>query len=571
MRPLRESPLWIGIAALAASTLAGAWLWHGRLPTGPLFKVLGLAPWPLTAWALWACRDAWRAWPLWLKAAAGVILSSLLVMALTPLTARDGMAFHLAFPRRLLRGGPDAFWGGPAAFDTYYTFIPLVGHMLYLLSLAWSESTALLWLPLCWLGTLWGLRRIGKELDPDAPERESGWLVLSCLPLTRFAAGGYLDVAATCAAAFSLVAFLRWLSGGRDALLAASGLLAGALPALKPTGLFFPGILLALLVFLRSGRLGDRKQRAAACLAFALCALAVIAPWLARNWIATGNPFYYLARHGGFFARLGGPFILRDNAYALGTGLTRLAWLTLPAVLLASAPWLGILGLAACGRRLPKDPRLPVLWAMLLPVPLIAAASYCSVENVVRWSLPYLLPSCVLGQMAWRRLDPGWPARSAKAIVVAGLLAAAAFGAGRIQDRGGVLVGLESREAFLSRKIETYRATAFLNGCRPGRVMIVGALDYYVQAPFLHARDDHGFTPFAALKGIPDFLVWMPDDITHLLVERLPGGGRVTFLRWLARDGIPSGLQLVYKDPGALVFKIPRGPPAAGTGTPPAP
>lgn len=569
MRPLRESPLWIGLAALAGATLVAAWLWQGLLPTNAMFRALGLAPWPLTAWALWTCRSTWGAWPLWLKAAAGVTLASLLVMAFTPLTARDGMAFHLAFPRRLLREGPSAFRGGDAAFDTYYTFIPLVGHMLYLLSLAWSESTALLWLPLGFLGTLWGLRRIGRELDPDAPGRPSGWLALACLPLSWFAAGAYLDVVATCAAALSLVAFLRWLPGGGYALLAASGLLAGALPALKPTGAFFPIVLMALLVFLRAERLGDRRRRAIACLAFGLCALAAIAPWLVRNWIATGNPFYHLARHGGFFAGLGGPFILHDGAYALGTGLSLQAWLVLPILLLASAPWLGVLGLGA--QHLPRDPRLAVLWAMLLPVPVIAAASYCSVENVVRWSLPYLLPSCVLGGMAWGRLAPGWPARLAKAVAVAGLLATAAFAARRIVDRGPVLLGLESREAFLSRKVPTYPATAHLNTLGAGRVLVVGALDYHLESPFLHARDDHAFTPYARMEGIPDFLAWMPGDVTHLLVERFPGGGSRTFLDWMARDGVPAGLQLVYEDPGALVFRVSRASPAPGPGTPPAP
>ncbi len=562
---MRPSPLWIGIALLAAATLAGVWLWQGFMPTDSLLKLLGLSPWPLTAWALWTCRHAWKPWSPWLKTVSALILASLLIMALTPLTARDGMSFHLAFPRRLIREGPGAFWGGGVAFDNYHAFIPLVGHMLYLLSLAWSESTALLWLPLCFLGTLWGLRRISRELDPEAPEGGSGWLPLSCLPLAWFAAGGYLDVVATCAAVLSLVAFLRWVSEGKAPLLVASGLMAGALPALKPTGVFFPAILLVFLLFLGAG---GWKRRAEVCIGFSLCVLLVIAPWLVRNWIATGNPFYYLARHGGFFARLGGPYVLQDSAYALGTGLSRLAWLSLPAILLASAPWLGVLGLGALGRRLPRDPRLQVLWAMLIPVPLVAAASYCSVENVVRWSLPYLLPSCVLGGMAWRRLVPGWPSRVAKAIVVAGLLASAAFGARRILDRAPVLLGLESREAFLSRKVETYRASVHLNALGAGRVLVVGALGYHLEAPFLHARDDHGFTPYADLKSIPGFMGWVPGDITHLLVERFPGGGSRTFLDWLARDGMPPGLELLYEDPGAFVFRIPREP---RTGTPPAP
>jgi len=324
----------------------------------------------------------------------------------------------------------------------------------------------------------------------------AGWLaavLFLAVPMVSWELGvAYVDLGVTFFFATALLAALlaverggwRWatLTGVACGLAMGTKLNAGLLAL--PVG--------AAVVVAAARRWGWwRALLGGTCLAGA--ALAVVLPWLARDWAWTGNPVFpyfnqvfasprweldsgwqnlHLFGHRqGVLAGLLLPWDLLVNARVFGEGLGpgvagALLWLGLP--------W------CALARRTPEARIALAAWAVILP----AAALTLAAAQYLRYLLPLYVPLAVVAAL---NLELAWSwARRRPAAVAAGLaLGLLYLGGSRlahlamlwpIPERFPVTVafGLEKGEAFLTRAVHEYAALRHLDSLVEEDAKVVG-------------------------------------------------------------------------------------------------
>jgi hypothetical protein len=223
---------------------------------------------------------AWRAALLALGAAFGVVY---LFNALAPEHSPDGVAYHLGLVSRYAR-----HHGFQRITTNMYANLSQGVEMLYLMSFSLGRHSAaslthlafLVWLPLAMLA--WA-RREGFP----AAGAVAALLVFLSPVVGRDGTTAYNDVAvaAIVFAVFRIVEL--WRAQQDDRLLILAGLLAGYGYAAKYTAfLCLPYALASVAWRLR----GQWRRLARAAIVLGGCALAMMAPWLAKNAMWLGNP-----------------------------------------------------------------------------------------------------------------------------------------------------------------------------------------------------------------------------------------------------------------------------------------
>ncbi|MBM3746290.1 MAG: glycosyltransferase family 39 protein [Acidobacteria bacterium] len=221
------------------------------------------------------------------KVVFGVVFGAFTVLyffnALAPEVSPDGSTYHLGLVARYLREH-----GFTRITTSMYANLSQGMEMLFLFAFAFGKHSAaalvhfafLLALPLAMLA--YG-RRIGH-----ARAGAVGALLVYASPLAGVdGISAYNDVAVACVL-FTLFYLLEiWEKDPRPGWLAAAGLLAGFGYALKYTAL--------LAVPYALGRVGwtlwrNRRPLVRPLALTGACALLMIAPWMAKNWIWLGNP-----------------------------------------------------------------------------------------------------------------------------------------------------------------------------------------------------------------------------------------------------------------------------------------
>ena len=224
--------------------------------------------------------------PFW-KALFGVIFAAFAVLyffnALAPEISPDGSTYHLGLVARYLREH-----GFQRITTNMYANLSQGMEMLFLFAFAFGKHSAaalvhfafLLTLPLAMLAYT---RRIGFPRAGVV-----GSLLVFASPIVGVAGiSAYNDVAVACVV-FTVFYLLEiWDQQPSPALLVPIGLLAGFGYAIKYTA--FLAVPYAL------GRVGWKLWRARQPVrrplaVISLCALLMIVPWMAKNWILLGNP-----------------------------------------------------------------------------------------------------------------------------------------------------------------------------------------------------------------------------------------------------------------------------------------
>jgi hypothetical protein len=282
----------LGAGALAA--VAGLLGTLGLLQPWALLLVLaGLAG--LGGREMWRGRAAWRlAVPRGARvpvALVAVCALLTLLTAVTPSPFYDQLHYHLAFPFHWLRDGHLTVFPRHA-----YSFFPATHGLLYayaLAALGAAAAQAVHW----WMGAL-AVAGVGA-LAASLRGPRAGWWAAALLATTPslllLATWAAADLAVL---AFMVAALLLVRLASTDAKLAASPspwLLAGTTVGLAVGCKYLAGLTVAvpvgvatLLVRVPRGGLGP-VRRSALVVAGAVAALA---PWLARNVAATGDPVY---------------------------------------------------------------------------------------------------------------------------------------------------------------------------------------------------------------------------------------------------------------------------------------
>jgi hypothetical protein len=292
----------IGVLALlfllaGASLGLSAYLLWGELVAGLL-----LLRKPLLAWLrLWSgvkvLLNGLTFMERFLAASAILMLAMAFVISLSPPLAFDALVYHLALPRLYLQAGrivyvPQImFWG-----------MPQTGEMLYTwgMGLAGEQTAALIG----WgfgLLTLVGLAGVLQAYV----SRRVAWVAVASLiagyTLAISLSWAYIDWLMGLWGFCFFTSLLQWRFSRSYRSLFATGAFAGFAFATKYTG----GLLALISIFVlawdafRKRLDGSKKENQLPIfmrrlLVFSGAAAMVALPWLLKNWIATGNPFYPL-------------------------------------------------------------------------------------------------------------------------------------------------------------------------------------------------------------------------------------------------------------------------------------
>jgi hypothetical protein len=305
-----------------------------------------------------------------------VILAATLVIALAPPLQFDALVYHLALPQeyltehRLSYITQNFFWGMPQTAEMLYTWA---------MSLAGARAAAVTgWL--VGLVTLLGLLGLIYQAFGSDP----AWAGISALMAgftPAFLLGwAYIDWWMLLFSIAFLIFILLWSGTNYDQYLGVAGLFAGFATGTKYTA----GVLLlcgAAVIFIRHR--ADYRRLFQSILWFGLPAMLVFSPWLAKNFLATGNPVY------PFFIPAGVVTKLRLNLYQGGVAWG--SWLDFVFLPLRATFW-GVHN--STGYNASIGP-------LLLGLGLTAGIGWRSREHAQRTSLLVILQLSLVGILIW--------------------------------------------------------------------------------------------------------------------------------------------------------------------------
>jgi hypothetical protein len=517
--------LGLGDMSQSQKTLCGATLGLGLLALGGfLLGALGLfKPWAASAYlaALWVIgyaelkpaleslapdQNLLRERPLSAAAVALPLLAALW-MCLVPPHQYDSLVYHLALPQAYLREG--RLFAPPGIV---YAHFPQNGEMLFSLALLLgSDILAQMYMWLSTVLAIWWVFALGRREAPMSAVALAAIFIATHSAVLLMSSTTYVEPLIMLWITAAALGFERWRQlapegGGPRGWLILSAIFTGlALGTKYYAGIGAAAFGLRLLWALAFDR---RKERAVDLALFTAIVSALFAPWLIKNWVCVRNPvfpflykwfentgtgwnadlaagyFSVLTEYGhvgGFFHSLISlPILLLRNPLRFGGGMDVLGDLGWDVSL-----WLLPLGAWAASKN-------KALRGLLLFCFLWGAAWFSS--GVVLRFLTVLVPILALlgacGLVAlWRGLD-----RWAR-VVIGGSLGLmtlahlflfvfvhATFGS------GSTAFGLESRDSFLTRRLDYYSCADWLRGnaVENDKILVVGEQrGYYLAADHL--------------------------------------------------------------------------------------
>jgi hypothetical protein len=308
-----QSALGLGILGAATLILGAAlglnpWLFASILTVGGFLLRKSLLGW----WQSWsAMKQAWNQSDRLGKTVAIVgltILACAFLVSLAPPLQFDALTYHLAIPRAYLQAGrveylpENMFWGMPEETEMLYTLAMLFGGNEAATFLGWAMGFL----------TLTGLLGFAYERFGQ----RAAWAALACLlageTLSASLAWGYVEWPSMLFGISLLIALDHWLGNKDRKSIALAGVFASMALATKYT----TGILLiagTVVILSEYKKLGVRSTGKTLLLFGALTVL-VIMPWLTKNFLATGNPFYPLLFPSGAMDQIRVDFYQKSTA-----------------------------------------------------------------------------------------------------------------------------------------------------------------------------------------------------------------------------------------------------------------
>jgi hypothetical protein len=285
------------------------------------------------------------------------------VNALAPETLPDGLGYHLGLPYKYIRLG-----GFPARME-FFDAVPQGMEMLYTMAFAFGRHSAARLVEFAFLAaTPFLILRIGRKLSMSPRASLVVAAFYFCAPVAGVTgSSSYTDAAMVFFTLAAFYALLEWRESGAAPWLAAAGLSVGFCYSIKVTGAV---AVAGAVLFVIAHR---RRELFRPAVTLGATAGLVIAPWVVRNWIVTGdplaplgnalfpNPYFHLLTEKELGAALAAyghvPPLRIPWELAFGDGFTG----TFGPLL-----WLLPLGLFALRRR---DARLCLAAAVLLALP----------------------------------------------------------------------------------------------------------------------------------------------------------------------------------------------------------
>lgn len=454
----------------------------------------------------------------WLETAClatiAVAMFLALLSALAPVTNWDAGVAHLALPSDYARAGRIAANPG-----NVYSGYPHLAHTLY--AVAYFQGGEKPVVLLNW--TFAGLAcAAAYSLGRRIAGRRCGYIaaaLLASAPIFLDQAGGVsIDLAFTALATAALSALAAWFEERKPGWLVLAAWLAGSACGVRHTGY----LVCALLGF--AALAGSRGARIRSAAVFTGVSMLAAAPWLIRSAVVTGNPVFPF-----LLSWFPAPSIdhisvtgLAEHESVIKTGgVSLISFLRFPYDLLVHPDrydgWtkspggivliLGVPGLLAGGWR---------AWSLGA---YSAAGGVCFYffQRFARYLLPFFVPMMVVAAMLESR-RPGL-----RKLTGAMLLVAFAYGltlhAAAMHFKIPVLLGMQTREEYLTERVERYPAFAYANQYLNdgSTVLSVDQRTYYLDMP---AYQNHWGMQRAAGLPLEQQIQWLKDR--HIKYVMLP-------------------------------------------------
>ena len=505
--------------ALGAGVTSLAWFGLGTLhlyhrPLAILVLGVGLA---LAAVGTTRQRPRWPHWrPVTGAARLAVVVVGVtqalgLIAALAPPTAKDTLLYHLALPKAYVAAG--GMIDSPGNIAQFY---PLGAEMQAVWALllggggggageAAAGAVLFLWSPIVALLVYGWARELGASRTWSALAVA---MVVGVPTAYHVSASGYVDMALAAYVALASRAAARWWTAAPGtAWLWRAAAATGFALSVKLTAAILV-VALAALVVLRFLRDGVSLPHVHETVIAGVGGAALGSPWYLRNWLGTGNPVFPF--YGGWSGAIQGWDGERAQLFGAmfavyggsDKGIVEYVLSPLRIAILAQPEqptyFDGVLGVALLAGTLVL---CRAIYAGVLPPGALVAAGFSAVL-FVGWlftsqQLRYLMPACpgwavaigVAGSAvtrASRRIRPLAAWSVAVAVTVAVLVSVAWFVQ---QDVARVVLGGESRSAFLSRRLDYYPYYALINSTLPAtsRVWLVDVRrdTYHLDRPYM--------------------------------------------------------------------------------------
>jgi len=411
--------------------------------------------------------------PQWVEwfclAIAVVVLAMAFLASLAPVTGWDACVAHIALPMDYAREGRILPIEG-----NEYSLYPHLVHCLFALAFFQSAEWGVSMMNWVFAAIACGaVYLLGRHMEPGGTGRRTGIIAAGILAASPIffdqATSPSIDLAFCAFTLLALAALAAFNDATSDAagrrarlgLLLLAGCLVGASCGIRHTG-YLTAVLLAVgvLAMARGRRLSSAAIFGAAVLVGAL-------PWLARSAVLAGNPFY------PFFAGVidSGAVPHREiTALAAHESIKETTWVRLlmfPWDIVMRPHWfdgwtkspggliliLGVPGLVIGGRR-----------ARALGLFTGAGlVSFFYFQRLARYLLPFFAPMMVVAAAAAtasKRRALRYPARGA---VVVLLLFGVGLDAAAMYFKVPVVLGMESRDDYLKRRVERYPMFEWVN------------------------------------------------------------------------------------------------------------
>ena len=253
---------WGAFLALGGAAILAAWFFSGT-PTAP--EPMRIPP---AGWVVFGAYGVWY-----------------LVNALAPETIADGITYHLGLPREYLR------LGGFPDHITFYDVVPQGMEMLYTVAFSFGRHAAAKLVEFAFfLATLPLIFRVGRRLGASDLACLVAAVFYFCAPVAGITgSSSYNDAAGVF---FVLAAFYLLLLAEPRYLLPA-GVLAGFCYAIKLPGLIAVAgaVILVAVQGVGQASLPVSQRRWKPIFIVAAGAALMMAPWMVRAAVVTGNPF----------------------------------------------------------------------------------------------------------------------------------------------------------------------------------------------------------------------------------------------------------------------------------------
>jgi hypothetical protein len=518
----------LGLSDMSESqkTLAGATLGLGLLAVGgTALGAAGLyAPWAASGLlaALWVFgfgelkpaleslapdQSLLRERPI---AAMAVVLPLLaaLWMCLVPPHQYDSLVYHLGLPAAYVREG--RLFAPPGIV---YAHFPQYGEMLFTLALLLgSDLLAQMYMWLSTVLAIWWIFSLGRREAPMNAVLLAALFIATHSAVLLMSSTTYVEPLVMLWVTAAVLCFERWrelspAGGDHRGWLWLSAAFTGLALGTKYYAGIGAAILGARLLFYCLGE-KNRPARVGDLLGFVAIVSALFSPWLIKNWMSVRNPVFpflykffenantgwtselaagyfsvlteYGHAHGWFKSLIAMPILLLRNPLRFGGGMDVLGDLGWDVVL-----WLLPLGAWAASKN--RTLRGILLYCA------VWAGVWFSTGVVLRFLVVLVPLMALLGAVGLVKLWdilPRW-GRFAVGTSVGVMTAAHLFLFVFVHESfssSSTAFGLETREAFLARRLEYYPCAAWLSGAaRPNdKILVVGEQrGYYLAADHL--------------------------------------------------------------------------------------